>query len=377
MPDAPDVPDYAHASLGEVLPSAAALLGVRGFDDALMLGELTGHDVRGVVVLLVDGLGWTALAAHSDIAPVLAGGEGRAISAAFPTTTPVGLASLGTALAPGGHGMVGATFLLPEEDRVLHPLGWADDPNPLAIQPERCVFEACAAAGLSVRSVGPRAFRSSGLTRAALRGGDYAGADTVGEFVAAVADARGLAGLTYAYWADLDKTGHVHGVDSEAWREELRHVDAFVCRLREALPAETLLVVTADHGMVDCDGSDRLDIDAMPYLWADVAVLAGEPRMRHVYARRGAVEDVASAWSEALLDKAWVMTRDRAIDSGLFGAVDPSYAGRIGDVIAVARDRYALVSPSADANVSSLRGQHGSATMDEMAIPLVVLPGKR
>ena len=377
LPDAPAVPDYAHASLGEVLPSAAALLGTAGFHDALRLGELTGHDVRDVVVLLVDGLGWSALTAHADIAPMLAGGEGRAISAAFPTTTPVGLASLGTALSPGGHGMLGATFLLPEEDRVLHPLGWADDPNPMAIQPERSVFEACAAAGLPVRSVGPRAFRSSGLTRAALRGADYAGADTMGEFVAAVADPRGQRGLTYAYWADLDKTGHVHGVDSEAWQEELRHVDTFICRLREALPAETLLVVTADHGMVDCDGSDRIDIDAVPSLRADVAILAGEPRMRHVYARRGAAEDVESAWRETLVDTAWVMTRHRAIESGLFGAVDPSYAGRIGDVIAIARDRYALVSPSTDANVSSLRGQHGSATEDEMAIPLVVLTGNR
>lgn len=375
--DLPAIPAYGRASLGEVLSAAASALGVPAFAQAPSALDLARHDALGIVVLLVDGLGWEALRAHAAIAPALAGADARPITAAFPTTTPVGLASLGTALPPGGHGLLGATFLLPEEDRVLHPLGWGDDPSPLATQPEATVFEACAAAGLPVRSVGPRAFRASGLTRAALRGADYRGADTVGEFVAAAAAPAGERALTYAYWADLDKTGHVHGVDSEAWREELRHVDGMVGRLRDALPASTLLVVTADHGMVDCDGDARIDVDALPDLGEGVAALAGEPRMRHVYARRGASREVESAWREALGDRAWVLDRATAIESGLFGPVDPSYGGRIGDVVALARERYAFVSPSTDPNVSSLRGQHGSASPDEMGVPLAVLAGDR
>ncbi len=376
MPTAPPaVPAYGRASLGEVLASSAAALGVRGFQDMLGLGR---HEARDIAVLLVDGLGWRALGAHREIAPLMAAGSALAISAAFPTTTPVGLASLGTALPPGGHGMVGATFLVPEDDRVLHPLGWGDDPNPLVVQPEPCVFEACSAAGLEVRSVGPRAFRASGLTRAALRGSDYRGADTLGEFVAAVAGGRrgsGLRSLTYAYWADLDKTGHVHGVDSDPWREELRHVDAIVGRLRDRLPEETLLVVTADHGMVDCDGDSRIDVDAVPALRDGVAMLAGEPRMRHVYARRGAAADVEESWRHSLGDRAWVLSREAVVGQGLFGDLDPAYLGRIGDVVALARDSHALVSPSTDSVVSSLRGQHGSSTPEEMDIPLIALPG--
>lgn len=382
----PAPPPYGQGTLAEVLPSVAALFGVPGFDDSLALRESVG-DARHLVVLLVDGLGARQLAAHAELVPTLSGaaadvgGRSGMLSACFPSTTPVGLGSLGTGRPPGLHGMVGASFLLPETGALLHPLGWGDDPHPLAIQPDDTVLERMAAAGISVASVGPRAFAHSGLTRAVLRGGDYRGADSVGERIAAVAppmsaaQPTGPASLTYAYWGDLDKTGHIHGVDSDAWREELLHVDALVARMRRTLPRETVLLVTADHGMVDCEGSDRIDIDALRPLREGVRRVAGEPRMRHVYARPGAESEVAATWSDTLGDRAWVFGREAVVDMGLVGDVEPDYVERLGDVLAIARGRHALCSDQVDGIVSSLRGQHGSVTPDEMQIPLLVLQG--
>lgn len=369
----PSVPPFGRGTLAEVLPAACGALGLPGFADTLGLSRPDDPPIRHAVVLLVDGLGWHQLRAHADLAPCLQGD--RAISAAFPSTTPVGLATLGTGVAPGLHGMVGAAFLLPETGNILHPLTWGDDPHPIAVQPERTVFERAEAAGAAVRSVGPRAFAHSGLTRAALRGGDYAGADSVGERIAESCLSQDAPSLTYVYWGDLDKTGHIHGVDSDAWREELRHVDSLATRLRRALPADATLLVTADHGMVDSDGEDRLDIDGIAALRHGVRRIAGEPRMRHVYTQRDAAAEVAATWAEALGSRAWVMSREGAVDCGLFGDVDPDYAERIGDVVAIARDRTTLCSAHTDALVSSLRGQHGATSPDEMVVPLTVLVG--
>mgnify|MGYP007119791804 FL=1 len=80
----PAPPPYGSGSLAEVLPTAAACMRVPGYWDLLSVGK----EFRSVVVLLVDGLGWNALQRHGEIAPALAGG--RSISAAVPTTTPVG-----------------------------------------------------------------------------------------------------------------------------------------------------------------------------------------------------------------------------------------------------------------------------------------------
>lgn len=355
------------------MPSAAAALGVAGFDDALALGP-----ARSVVVLLVDGLGDVPLAravARDDVrAPALAAALGPVIDAPFPSTTPVGLAALGTGLSTGCHGMVGAAFRLPETGHALWPLSWKAEPHPLMVQPEPTVLERAAQAGVSVTSVSPRAFEESGLTRAALRGGRYRGADSYGERVTEVGRALAAPGpsLVYAYWGDLDKTGHVHGVDSEAWRAELELVDLLVARIVERLPPDSVLVVTADHGMLDTSDADRVEIEDDPALRHGVAMLAGEPRMRHVYARPGAASDVEDAWAGRLGDRALVMSRERAVDEGWFGEVAPGIEERVGDVIAVATGTTVLSSRTVDPRSSGLKGQHGAVTADETRIPLLV-----
>ena len=251
--------------LGDVLTSAGAVLGLPDTSDVLGLAD--GTPPSQIAVLLVDGLGWRQLQEHGDLCPHLLAGRGRAIGAAFPSTTPVGLATLGTGASPGHHGVVGAAFWLPDSDEMLHPLAWREDPHPIAVQPEPTVLERIARSGISMRSVGPRAFAASGLTRAVLRGGEYRGADSFGERVAEFEEALDGPGLTYCYWGDLDKTGHIHGVDSPAWRAELAHVDQLVAALRDALPDDAVLVVTADHGMVDVQ--HRVDLDDDPRLARD------------------------------------------------------------------------------------------------------------
>ena len=367
-----ELPDYGSGSLSQVLPSAAAVLGVPEHADALGLGQVL-DEPAGVTVLLIDGLGWGALHRHRDVAPRLAGLAGSGITATFPTTTPTSLASLGTGLSPGEHGIVGAGFWLPETGQVLHPLSWGDQPHPIAVQPEETILERAARRGIDVRSVSPRPYEHSGLTRAALRGGTYCGADSFGERVSEVASAaQSSRSLTYAYWGDLDRTGHVHGVDSEAWREELRHIDGFVSRIIDLLPRRHILVVTSDHGMIDCR---RVDIDADPRLRHGVRLVSGEPRMRHVYTRPGAADEVAATWAHVLGDDAWVLTRRQAIDAGLFGAVWPDNVERIGDILALARGDVALVSAAVDKTVSGLLGQQGSLTQEDLRVPLLVSPG--
>src|SRR5579884_2869973 len=58
-------------SICDVLPAAAALLGVHGGVDPLGLSESVG-EVRRVAVVLVDGMGWHLLPMLTADAPLLA-----------------------------------------------------------------------------------------------------------------------------------------------------------------------------------------------------------------------------------------------------------------------------------------------------------------
>ncbi len=365
-----DDPGSTHASvtLADVGSSAAAAVGVPGFTDELGIGPC-----QQVVVCLIDGLGWLALREHAALAPRLAAMAGGPIDAVFPTTTPVGLASLGTGLLPGMHGLVGAAFRYPESDDLLIPLHWGREPTPVAVQPEPTVFERVSRAGISMTTVSPGAYRESGLTRAVLRGAEYAAADDLEERVRAVRDVlgRGRPSFTYVYWPELDRIGHEFGVASQQWRDALVQVDELVGRLGEELVPGATLVVTADHGMLDCPEETRVALERDRRLMLGVARIAGEPRARHVYVEEGATADVQQAWRSVLGDRADVLTRIELVESGLLGPVDATLADRIGDVVAIARPGTLLASRF-DSTVSQLLGQHGGLSPEELLIPALV-----
>ena len=370
-------PAYGDRSLGDVVPAVARALGLPASGAATGVGQygLELPAAPSYVVFLVDGLGARQLERYAHAAPYLAEmlGAQAPLTSGVPSTTATSLTSLGTALPPGSHGLVGFTARVPGTDQLLNHLFWDQDVDPLQWQPHPTAFSGLRAAGASVTVVNKRAFDGSGLTVAAHRGATYVGADTVGERIAAAVDAsRERPSLTYLYDGDLDWTGHRWGVASSPWLMQLSMVDAEAEQLREALPRDVRLVVVADHGMVDAPAEHRIDVDDHADLRDGVALLGGEARFRHLYCRGGAVEDVAAAWTAMLGDRAEVMTREVAIRRGWFGRVEAAVLPRLGDVVVACRADHAVVSTTHFPYENMLVGLHGSLTPEEMLIPVLV-----
>jgi hypothetical protein len=375
---APRVPAYGAGSLADVGPSLLAALGVPGAKDALALGEL-----RRACLLVVDGLGWTALRRHADAAPFLAALTGMSLTAGFPSTTVTSLTSLGTGLPPGEHGLVGYSTYVREVDAVVNWLAWRpvsenrdlrEELVPEELQPHPTVWERAEAAGVATTVCSFDHFAGTGLTRAVLRGGSWGGTLAEGDAVAQAARAsdRGHRSLVYTYVSALDLVGHMRGPDTDAWRAQLALVDRFAEQLAARLPHDAVLFVTADHGMVGVPDDERIDFDANPLLQEAVVALAGEPRMRHVHTRAGATADVLAAWRQQLGDGWLVVDRATAVDAGWFGPrVTERACARIGDVLAVATGRGGVVERRRLPRLSSMPGQHGALTDDELLVPLL------
>jgi hypothetical protein len=208
-----------------------------------------------------------------------------------------------------------------------------------------------------------------------MRGAQYWPADSMG----ALAGEAGIAlreadeVLVTAYHGDLDGTGHGHGVGSDAWYYQLAHVDKLAEQLAGALPSDTTLYITADHGMVDVSAEDRIDVDNVPDLRAGVSLLGGEPRARHVYTRPEAAADVLAAWREVLGNRAWVVSREEAVKENWFGPVDPDMVPRIGDVVAAPTGNWAIVATETEPRESALVGMHGSLVPHDQLVPLLSL----
>jgi hypothetical protein len=367
-------PPYGSGTLSDLACSLLASLRVTGEANVLDLPA-----AERVCLLVVDGLGWEQLRESPAAAPFLSelAAAGGPISAGFPATTVTSLSSLGTGRPPGGHGMLGYQVARPGVGKLLNGLRWDPEVDPVAWQPAPTIFQRANAAGVHASYVAPSVFRGSGLTMAFARGVDYRGANSLGELAARAQEALrpdpSHRKLTVVYHGHLDGTGHAYGIDSDAWRYELAHVDKLAEQLATGLPEGSVFYVTADHGMVDVGPDDRIDVDNIPALREGVELLGGEPRARHVYTMPGASADVLAAWRAVLGDRVCVLAREKAIARGWFGAVAPEFEARIGDVVAAPYGTAAVVATRTEPRESALIGMHGSLTHDEQLIPLLML----
>ncbi|WP_394813532.1 alkaline phosphatase family protein [Streptomyces hazeniae] len=372
------VPRYGDGSLADLLPTLASGLGVPGLEAGLPL-----EPADRVCVFLVDGMGWEALAAHPEEAPFLTsllpsslGGSGRPLTSGFPSTTATSLASVGTGLPPGAHGLPGYTVRNPDTGTLMNQLRWRPWTDPHLWQPHPTVFRLAHAAGVATCQVTAPHFEHTPLTTVALSGGTFHGRLAAEERMDTAAERLGAADrtLVYTYYAELDGHGHRYGMDSDAWRGQLQYVDRLAQRLAEQLPPRSALYVTADHGMVDVPESPqfRFDFDEDWELSAGVASLGGEGRMRHLYAVPGAAGAVADVWREVLAGQAWVATREEAVALGWFGPrVEDRVRDRLGDVVVAMNGNAAVVATRREPNESALIGMHGSATSAEQMVPLL------
>ncbi len=376
-------PPYGQGTLAEVVPSLMASIGSTVMENSLAL-----EPARSVCLLLVDGMGWELLMGSSTHAPFLAELAQLArgpLVAGFPATTATSLASLGTGMPPGRHGIVGYSFYVPEVG-VLNALRWhshgTQEPvdlrailAPEDAQPLPTLFERASASGISVRMVGPGYQARSGLTRAALRGATYDPVRALGD-LAAAALRTGAGEFCYVYLGDLDMIGHLYGPRSLAWKLQLGQVDTLAASIAERLPTDAVLAVTADHGMISVKEDDLLDLDAEPELLKGIRHVGGEVRVRHLYTEPGATAEVLSRWGETLDGRAEVVSREAALDEGWFGSCsEPRVYERIGDVVVAALDSFGIVRRTTEPLESRLIGHHGSFSSAEQLIPFLLLRG--
>lgn len=363
----PSALHYDADHLGAVLPGVAAALGHPTALPAVDLPSATR-----VCVVLVDGLGSRLLAENAADAPFLASLSGRTLVAGCPSTTATSLGSFGTGMSPGQHGLVGYLVMDPDRKVLLNELRWDPEVDPLSWQPHPTVFDHLGSAGVPCTAIGNPEFDGSGLTVAALRGPRFVGLDELSDRIDAAVAALAQPGMAYLYWGQVDAAGHLYGTRSRNWLRALREIDEAMKRLARLLPTGTLLLITADHGMVDVPYDLRVDLAHRPELQTDIEVLAGEARFAQAYCRAGSGPEVAARLADAFGDRAWVRTRDEAIAAGWFGPVEQRVRGRIGDVVVAATGQFAFVdSRTTPDHELRLIGQHGSLTENEQLVPLL------
>ena len=342
--------------------------------DALPAADIAG--AANIVFLIVDGLGDNFLQAHAGGA--LARHRRGAISAVFPSTTASAITTSFTGATPLEHGLTGWFTYFSDAACVAAPLPFQrrGERRSLGVNPGQLFIEASLFDGLARRSivVSWRKIIDSAYNLHHCGRAERLAYDSLPGFLEQTVRAVRSGPerkFVYAYWPDFDALAHQHGVGSPEVRTHFEALDAiFGEMLVQLAGTDTILVLTADHGFIDCPAEESVELPAELSAMLRFP-LCGERRVAfcHVHDEKIFLEKA----KEILAGRAEVRPSRELLDEGWFGPGRPHvrFAERIGDVTLVMKGR-ATVKDWVPGEPRHLHiGNHGGTSDDEMQIPLV------
>lgn len=304
------------------------------------------HPQLGVVLL--DAFGWAFVQRHADH-PLLRRLQIEPVRSQFPSTTTAHLTTLYSGLPVTEHGLYEWRCFEPVVGEVIRPLrfAFADRDEPLPITPQALFPWPSRCAGATVLQPAPIADTPYG--QAAFAGATVIGFETLREGVERL---RTTPGLSYLYWDEIDATGHRHGPSSQAF------IDASLRALDALATVTTPLLVTADHGQLDVDQTDSLDL-----FWPELTRHLTRPpagSARDLFLHVDEPETVVRELQDRLEHRAEVR-----LAHTLFDAVGPRLRERLGDVCVLPAPGRMVGLTTAPSPERRFRGHHGGLTPEE------------
>ncbi len=379
------LPDYRGGSIVNLMASIAGRFGCKtGY---AQLKQLPSGDLRPykkIILLVLDGLGYHYLQKHGGDDWLKTNLHSK-ITSVFPSTTASSITSFATGLPPDRHAITGWFVHFKELGTVS---------KVLFCQP-RFGGGSFTQAGIDVKDLigsGPISDKMKAhcfiVTPRFIADGPFTTATRGRAAIQPYDDLPGLfAGMgsilkrarsetfIYAYWPEVDHLCHLHGVDSPKVKAHFRDLDVRIARFWQSVKGDdVILLVTADHGLIDTPRQKVIDLDKHPGLKQCLTLpLCGEPRVAYCYVHPDRVTQFRRYVSGHLGEACKLYSRAQMISQGFYGPgpADPRLAQRIGDFALVMEDGWCLKDFIWGEERFYLKANHGGTTPQEMLVPLV------
>ena len=320
---------------------------------------------RNVVLLLLDGLGSSTL--EEALSQGFLGENKMAeLSAVFPSTTTAATTTLRSGKNPCEHGWLGWTMY-------FRQLGKSVDifPNNTQFLREQAAHFHAAETFLPFEDLTALITANRTASGVAISAHDAVYARDMPKLALRISETCRKPGrhYIYAYLGEPDTTMHRTGIHSLETETVLKALDAQIRSLAESLPDETLLLVTADHGLVDASPKLLENHPALNAMLIRPPVL--EPRAAALYVKDEDRERFPDAFHEAFGNSFILMERSEAINRCLFGTGQAirDLALYLGEWLAISAGEYALYQKREHCR---LIGMHAGLTRREMRVPLII-----
>jgi hypothetical protein len=384
------LPDYQRLSVKNVLPEIGSIF---GFGSPIFPNHYLDdfQDIKKVVLLIFDGLGYNRFLHHikshnGAFLEMAKTGTINPITTVFPSTTSTVLTSIFTGLSPAQHQILGYHMFSKKYGLVFDTLDmrpvygysgqvdlaydYSQRVKPWLSILERNGVEAYVATRSSIAG--------SGLSQVIHK--DLKLIPYVLDSDMFIQSSKALEQknptLIIMYYSGIDTLGRRYGPYSEEATFELTSIEHnlrnFVSKLSEKTKKETLLILTADHGVAETRKTYFIK-DTHEVMTRLALPPVGDSRATFLFSKPYQMDALKEAFRKNI-EGFKLFSSKELIEKGAFGqTTNPeNLMENVGDFTALALKDNALQYPFFDNDrVHPALGMHGGMTNEEMIIPFL------
>lgn len=327
--------------------------------------RLLEKEYKYIVFMLFDGMGMDVLGHYLPENSFLRSHTEQVMTALYPSTTTNVTSSYETGLAPISHAWLGWTLYFNEIDKPVDVFInksngeiAADYDVAWRYIPKESLFDKLNATG-NVEACSVSAFTDEYYAETV---------EDVFEWVKKLC--RGdRQRYIYTYWNEPDHTMHGHGCRDERLGDILKDIEARTEQMVRELPDDTLVILTADHGLIDARHHYLDDHPRIEEMLRHQPTIEARAASFHVKAEY--LEAFPRVFREEYGEKFLLIPHEDFIMQYLGkGPEHKKIRDFVGDYVALATDRDCI--DNRRRSDFELKGVHAGLTEQEMLVPLIV-----
>lgn len=377
------LPNYEHCILGTIT-SLLKYYNVETNHKSLepLDNILSEKKYKNIIFLILDGMGEHIL---NDISKDGYFNKNKidCVTSVYPSTTTAALTTYYTGKPPYETGWIAWSQYFKEYGRAIdmfsHKESYLQDPLK---KPKMDVFKTI----MHYESVYNRIEKACPNVKAFEIGPEYAErrgkrsiiADNLDELIFSIKDVITMPGDKFilAYSDNPDGLLHKYGTDSEEVREFVKGSEEKIKALRDELPEDTLIVISADHGHKNIDNAYTL-LDYPEILECLIMPPTLESRVLTFWVKDDMRDIFEERFNKQFENEFWLMTREDFLNKYKFlgtGEKHPKIDDFIGNYIAlsVAGAMIRLETFLAEGKPVK-KSTHCGLSKEEMEVPVIVL----
>lgn len=391
------LPDYKENSILSLMQNISDFIDCRVENSAYQkIPELENINLKkyhNIIMIIIDGLGYNILRKLSNESDILYENCLKVIDSVLPSTTISAVTSFSTGISPAEHGALGWNMKIKGKDKelVAQLLSYREkgsgkllfdyelDLRKLLNLPKNLV--SCS----STYKILPEDIRFSPYFNELLDLEQnnktirlYRHPVQCLNYITQIIDQKKKnKQFIYSYFPHLDKFAHIYGCESgfvkEFYKVFMKALSSFLKRIDRK---NNLVLITADHGLLDSSAKECVRINDFTGLKEALDFpVCGESRFSYFYVKSKYKSTFLADFKAKLSPYGYLLSTEEMIDLGVFGPKEINnnkfLRTRIGDFGYLMKENF-LFKDENSTKGNNYIGNHGSNSIDELKIPIIV-----